>query len=108
MSATLLNIIALLIPVIMTVLSGFIIPLIKAKIGQEKLATIVKWVTYAVKGAEMIYFGETGKGLDKKEYVIKFINDLFNKKKTVITKEQIEVLLESAVAELNKSKLQEG
>ena len=53
----------------------------------------------AVKAAEKL-FPESGTGEQKKEYVINFIDKLFNKKKIVITKEQIEVLLEAAVEEL--------
>jgi hypothetical protein len=104
MNENLFNIITLLIPVLATIITGFVVPLIKAKINDEQLATIVKWVTYAVKCAEMIFTAEK-QGVEKKAYVIDFINGLFNKKKTVITKEQIEVLIESAVKELNDSKV---
>ena len=102
MNETLFNIIIAMIPVIGMVVTGFIIPLIVSKLGAQKLATIIKWVGYAVKAAEGIY-SASGQGEIKKEYVINFIDGLFNKKKVVITKKQIEVLLEATVTEMNKA-----
>ena len=99
MNENLLSIILLLVPVFGAIITKYIIPLIKAKVGNENLATIVKWITYAVKCAEMIFEGEK-QGQNKKEYVVNFITDMFNKKKVVITKEQLEVLIEAAVKEL--------
>ena len=104
MNETLFNIILLLLPVLAAIITGYVIPLIKAKVGEEKLSTITKWIVYAVKCAEMI-FKEEKQGAEKKQYVIDFIDNLFNKKKTIITKEQIEVLVEAAVKEMNDSKL---
>ena len=56
----------------------------------------------AVKCAEMI-FKEQGMGEAKKEYVVNFLNEMFNKNKVVITSEQIEILVEAAVKELKLS-----
>lgn len=95
----LFEIILALIPVIGTILTVYIIPLIKEKVGNEKLAKYEYWASMAVNCAEMI-FKEQGMGADKKEYVVNFLNDMFNKKKVVITKEQIEILVESAVKQM--------
>jgi LL-H family phage holin len=103
MNEVFFNVILGLIPVIGVVITGFIIPLILSKLGTEKLATIVKWVAYAVQAAEML-FPEAKSGEAKKQYVIDFIDKLFNQKKIVITKEQISVLIESIVNEMNKDK----
>jgi LL-H family phage holin len=103
MNEVFFNVILGLIPVIGVVITGFIIPLIMSKLGAEKLATVVKWVGYAVSAAEMI-FPEVKSGEAKKQYVIDFIDKLFNQKKVVITKEQISVLIESIVNEMNKDK----
>lgn len=46
---------------------------------------------------------ETGHGEDKKAYVVDFLTNMFNSKKVVITKEQMDILIESAVQELNKN-----
>ena len=91
----------LLIPVLATIITGFVVPLIRTKIGEAKLKNIVKWIQYAVQCAEMIYKNETGKGMEKKEYVVDFIDRMFNSKREVITKEQISVIIESLIAELD-------
>lgn len=103
MNEVLFKIILTLIPVIGIIITGFIVPFIKSKIDTEKLNKIAKWTEYAVKSAEMIY-KESGQGTYKKEYVIKFLTNMFNKKKVVITNEQMDVLVESTVQELNKLK----
>ena len=80
----------------------FIIPFIKEKIGAEKLAKYEYWTSMAVKCAEMM-FKEQGMGEAKKEYVVNFLNEMFNKNKVVITSKQIEILVEAAVKELKLS-----
>lgn len=97
------NVIVLLVPVLATIVTGFLIPLIVSKLGAEKLALIVKWVGYAVKAAEGLYKA-SGQGEIKKEYVVSFINKMFNSKKVNITEEQISILIESVVTEMNKTK----
>ena len=71
-------------------------PYIKAVIGNEKLNQYKEWTELAVKCAEMI-FNEKGMGKDKKKLVIEFLTEKFNKKKTVITEEQLNILIEAAV-----------
>ena len=96
MDDRLFKIILAVIPVLCTILTVYIIPLIKKKIGNENLAKYEYWVNIAVKAAEMIW-KETGHGADKKAYAVEFIDKMFNSKKTVITTEQINALIESAV-----------
>ena len=90
------------IPVFGAIITGFIIPFIKEKIGAEKLAKYEYWTSMAVKCAEMM-FKEQGKNKTKKEYVVNFLNEMFNKNKVVITSKQIEILVEAAVKELKLS-----
>jgi hypothetical protein len=101
MDERILNIILACIPVFMGVITYFVLPLLKAKIGDANVANITKWITYAVEAAEMIYKAETGKGLEKKQYVVDFIDNMFNAKKEVISKEQINVIIEAVLAELD-------
>lgn len=96
MNDKLFQIILALIPVLCTILTVYIIPYIEAKIGNENLSTYEYWANIAVKAAEMIW-KETGHGSDKKAYAVDFIDKMFNSKKTVITTEQINALIESAV-----------
>ena len=99
MNEKIFDLILLLIPVIGTILTTYIIPLIKEWIGNEKLAKYEEWASMAVKAAEMM-FSESGMGEKKKAYVIEFLTDMFNKNKVVITEWQMEILIEAAVKQL--------
>ena len=96
MDDRLFQIILAVIPVLCAILTSYIVPYIKAKIGTENLSKYEYWVNIAVKAAEMLW-KETGHGSDKKQYVVDFMNNMFNSKKIVITEEQINLLIESAV-----------
>lgn len=102
MNEVLFEIILGLISILATIVTGIVIPYIREKIGNEKLAKYKEWASLAVKCAEMI-FVEKGMGENKKEYVVNILNDMFNKNKVVITPEQIEILIESAVKEMKLS-----
>lgn len=104
MNENLFNLILALIPIIATVLTSVIFPYIKEKTDNEKLVKYQEWAALAVRCAEMI-FSEQGMGKAKKEYVVNFLDEMFNKDKVVITDEQLNVLIESAVKSL---KLNEG
>ena len=56
----------------------------------------------AEKCAKMIFKLQVKKK-KKKEYVVNFLNEMFNKNKVVITSKQIEILVEAAVKELKLS-----
>ena len=99
MDEKLFSLILAIIPVLGTIITVFIIPLIKEKIGAEKLAKYEYWADLAVKAAEMLWT-ETGHSEDKKQYVVEFLTNMFNKKKVVITEEQMNILIESAVKQL--------
>lgn len=96
MDENIFKIILGLISILGTILTGIIVPYIQEKIGNEKLAKYEEWAKLAVRSAEMLFNG-TGMGETKKEYVVNFLNEMFNKDKVVITSEQIEILLEAAV-----------
>lgn len=87
------------VPLLGTIITVYIIPLIKNKIGTEQLDTVAFWVGKAVEAAEVL-FNVPKSGEQKKAYVVDFINKMFNSKKTVITEDQIEILLEAAVKEM--------
>ena len=99
MNEKIFQIILTLIPVLGSILTLYVIPFIKEKIGNEKLAKYEEWTKLAVQSAEMMFKAQ-GMGADKKAYVVKFLNEKFNKKKVVITKEQIEILIEACVKQM--------
>ena len=82
---------------VFAVCTTFVIPYIKAKIGDEKFTELQKWVKIGVQAAEMI-FKESGMGTVKKEYVIEFLKQ----KGYTLDTETISSLIESAVLELKK------
>ena len=87
------------IPIIGTIITLYVIPYLKNKIGAENLNNIDYWIRKGVEAAEVL-FDAPKSGEQKKAYVIDFINKMFNSKKTVITTEQIEILLEATWKEL--------
>lgn len=95
MNEQLFDIILLTIPVIGAVITGILIPYIKTKISAIQMEKIVKWVAKAVQAAEVL-FDTPKSGEEKREYVINFIDKMFNSKKEIITKDQIRILLEAA------------
>lgn len=99
MNEILFRAILALFSILCTILTGVVIPYIKEKIGNEKLTKYEEWSTLAVQCAEMV-FREQGMGADKKEYVVNFLNEMFNKNKIVITEEQLNILIESAVKQM--------
>jgi LL-H family phage holin len=103
MNDRLFDLILALIPIICTILTVYIIPFIKAKIDNENLVKYEEWVNMAVRAAEILFIG-SGKGSDKKAYVVKFLTDMFNQNKITITEEQMNILIESAVQQMNENK----
>lgn len=85
---------------IFSLITAFLIPYIKTKVSAEQFATIKLWVQVAVQAAEMLYVG-SGRGEEKKKYVIEFLNS----KGFTLNAEEIENLIESAVLELKQSQV---
>ncbi len=91
------NIASAIITLIVAVITTFLIPYLKAKVDVEKFAKIKNLVKVAVKAAEMIYKG-TGRGTEKKAYVLKYLKE----NGYTLDLDSIDNLIESAVLELKK------
>ena len=89
------DLILAILTVVFTAISTFLIPYIKSKTTASQYAEIQKWVTIAVEAAEMIYTGP-GRGQEKKEYVLAFLNSKGYKLDT----ESIDNMIEAAVLKL--------
>lgn len=63
-----------IIALVVAVITAFVIPWLKGKIDADKLEQIKLWVTVAVEAAEQLYNG-TGRGEEKKAYVVKFLQE---------------------------------
>lgn len=92
------QIIVAVLTLIFSLISAFLIPYLKTKVSNEQFTTIQMWVKIAVQAAEMIYTG-TGRGEEKKEYVLDFLNS----KGFSLNIGEIENLIEAAVLELKQA-----
>ena len=66
---------AALVVLTIVLLATVIIPYMKQKISAEKLAELQKWAKIAVYAAEMLFPG-SGRGLEKKEYALQFLQSM--------------------------------
>lgn len=80
------------------IITAFVIPYLKEKIGAAKYAKMVEWVHVGVKAAEMLYTG-VGRGAEKKAYVV----ELLYEKGFTVDADSLDALIESAVLELQKN-----
>ena len=76
----------------------FLIPYIKSKTTKEQQDKINDWVKIAVSAAEQVYIG-SGRGKEKKAYVIQFLKN----KGFTFDMDAIDKLIESAVYALKGS-----
>ena len=97
------QIIVAVLTLVISLITAFLIPYLKTKVSAEKLDTIKFWVNIAVEAAEMIYVG-TGRGQEKKDYVVQFLNN----KGFTLNVSEIENLIEAAVMELKLEQKKEA
>ena len=97
------QIIVAVLTLVISLITAFLIPYLKTKVCAEKLDTIKFWVNIAVEAAEMIYVG-TGRGQEKKDYVVQFLNS----KGFTLNVTEIENLIEAAVMELKLEQKKEA
>lgn len=83
------------IALIAALITAFVIPWLKRKVSAEKLAEVSTWVEIAVNAAEQIYAG-TGRGAEKKAYVLEFLSQ----KGYTVDMAAIENMIEAAVHKL--------
>ena len=90
------QVVVAILTLVISLVSAFLVPLIKSKVSAEQLETIKFWVNVAVEAAEQMYVG-SGKGAEKKAYVVSFLNS----KGFTLNIEEIDALIEGAVCELH-------
>lgn len=95
------QIITLVLELIFAVALIFVVPYLKQKMSAEQFNEMTMWVNIAVKAAEMLYTG-TGRGEEKKAYVIEFLNS----KGYTLDAASIENMIEASVLELKNSMVQ--
>ncbi len=92
------EIIKIVIMVVVLVITRYLVPWLKEKIGADKLAVAEKWVKYAVLKAQQVLWEK--KGQDRKAYVTEFLKEVLIAKNIALSEEQLDVLIESAVKQM--------
>lgn len=103
MNDTLFKILQLVIMVCSFLISAFLIPWLKNKLGADKIALIENWVNNAVLATQQTKWDESGE--DRKKSVVDFVHKMCAEHNINITDEQIDVLIQAAVKQM---KIDEG
>ena len=82
---------------IAALIAAVVVPYIKSKTTAQQQAEINAWVKIAVAAAEQIFAG-SGRGEEKKEYVVQWLKD----RGITVDAEKIDAMIEAAVYELNQ------
>lgn len=90
-------IIEAVVALIAALITAFVIPYIRSKTTAQQRAEINAWVKIAVSAAEQIYT-VSGRGEEKKAYVIKWLRE----HGVTVDESKLDALIESAVYELNQ------
>lgn len=98
MNIDITQIVVAVIGLLSVIVTSVIVPLLKQKLGAEKMSELQKWVEIAVHAAEQIITG-TGKGKEKKEYVIEFLRE----KGFDVDDQAVENAIEAAVYDMNNA-----
>lgn len=86
-----------LIGLLATAVTTFVIPWLKAKLGNERLTKAIEWAKIAVYAAEQIYNGP-GRGEEKKQYALDFLAQ----RGITFDEAAIDALIEASVQEVKK------
>lgn len=95
MTIDLTQIVLAIISLCATLITAYLIPFIKSKATSKQFEQIRFWTKLAVEAAEKVYT-ESGMGAEKKAYVRNFLGN----KGFIIDDAEIEILIESAVLEM--------
>ncbi len=98
MNDIIFEIIKLAVMALMLLITRYLIPMLRAKIGADKLATAEKWAKYAVLKAQQVLWSESGR--DRKVYVTEFLKEILIEKNIALSDEQLDVLIEAAVKQM--------
>lgn len=98
MNEIIFEVIKVLVMVVVLVITKYLVPWLKEKIGADKLAMAEKWVKYAVLKAQQVLWVESGE--DRKAYVTEFLKEILIAKNIALSDEQLDVLIEAAVKQM--------
>lgn len=92
------EVIKIVVMVAALLISRYLVPWLKEKIGADKLAVAEKWTKYAVLKAQQVLWEKDGQ--DRKAYVVEFLKEILIAKNIALSDEQLDVLIEAAVKQM--------
>ena len=95
MNEILFGVLKLIIWVAVFIVICYLLPLIRGKIGQDKLDEITKWVNAAVLMAQQVHYAKSGP--ERKAIVVDLLKDILIAKNISISDKQLDMLIEAAV-----------
>lgn len=98
MDSIVFEFIKIVVMVVALVITRYLVPWIKDKIGSDQLAVAEKWAKYAVLKAQQVLWEKDG--VDKKAYVTEFLKEILIAKNIALSDEQLDVLIEAAVKQM--------
>lgn len=98
MNEILFEVIKVVVMVAVLVITRYLVPWLKEKIGADKLAVAEKWTKYAVLKAQQVLWEKDGQ--DRKAYVVEFLKEILIAKNIALSDEQLDVLIEAAVKQM--------
>ena len=95
------QVVSAVITIIVSLISAYVIPWLKAKISKDQIETLNYYLELAVKCANQIYTAEQWQ--EKKQYVTSYIVDVINNKLSLtLTEQDIDTLIEGMVNHVKK------
>ncbi len=98
MNEILFEIIKVVVMVAALVITRYVIPWVRERIGADKLALVEKWARYAVLKAQQVMWADNGP--ERKAYVTEFLKELLIEKNIALSDEQLDILIEAAVKQM--------
>lgn len=95
MNEMIFEIMKLIVMIAVFIVTCYLIPWVRGKIGQDKLDEITKWVNAAVLMAQQVYFAKTG--AERKAIVVDLLKNILIAKNISVSDEQLDILIEAAV-----------
>lgn len=95
MSEIIFEILRLVVLLAVLVVTYYLIPWVRGKIGQDRLDEITKWANAAVLMAQQVYAAKTG--TERKVIVVDLLKDILIAKNISISDKQLDMLIEAAV-----------
>ena len=95
MNEMIFEILKLIVMIAVFIVTCYLIPWVRGKIGQDKLDEITRWVNAAVLMAQQVYFAKTG--AERKAIVVDLLKNILIAKNISVSDDQLDILIEAAV-----------